>query len=342
MSLFSSQLPIKTMVPLCRQLSTSYNAGIPIIRALALVAEQTRDRRARTVLTEMSDEIRAGATLGQAARAQARHLPLFFIELLATGEVGGRVDVMLKDLADYYEDRLAMRRTIVGAAVYPMLQLMAAWFLGTFALGLVKRLDFGQGGQALGKYIQTYLRFQVAALVSFGVIFVICVVLARLGIFKWIAGWFTTFVWPISTVTRWFSLARFFRSMSLLISSGLNIVDCIGRSANVVGNPYIAADLRKSIPYVKEGTTLVEAFGASRYLTPTAREMLQVGEQSGELDGALRKVAEYHLAQATQAVKVAATIGNVLVLLGVAALVGYIVISFWTNFYGGMMDELGI
>jgi len=342
MGLVSSQISTKKLVPVCRQLATSYNAGIPIIRALDLVADQARDRRIRDVLRAMSGEIQGGSTLTDTARNQADVLPPFFIELLASGEVGGHLDVMLNDLADYYEDRLAMQRTIVGAAIYPAVQLMMAWFLGTFALGLVGNMSFGQKAFSFGDYLNSYFWFQAGALLGFGMVCLVCVVLARLGLFKWIVGWFTTFIWPLAPVTRKFALARFFRSLSLLIASGVPITDCVSRSAAVVGNPYIERDLLGAMPFIREGASLVEAFGGSKYLSRTAREMLLIGEQSGELDKSLRKVSEYHLAEATSAVRAATVIGNVLVGLLVAAIIGYVVITFWTKFYGGMMNELGI
>jgi len=341
MGLVSSQISTKTMVPLCRQLATSYSAGIPIIRALELVADNTNDRAARNVLNRMGDELRNGASLGQSAHLHAKQLPPIFIELLASGEVGGRLDIMLADLADYHEDRLAMQRQIVRAAIYPFVQLLAAWFLGSWSLGWVKAMHFGTGKFDLRGYGAHYLRFQTGAAAIFAAVVVVCVILARLGVFKWVTGVFSTFIWPIAPVTRWFALARFFRTLSLLLGSGLGVVHSIERAAAVVGNPYISRDLLKAVPLVQGGASLSESFKASRHLTPTAREMLLVGEQSGNLDASLHKAAEYHQTQASHALKVATTILGVLVALGIAVLIGYIVISFYTNFYGGMMNDLG-
>ncbi len=339
MSLLSSKIAIKTMVTVCRQLSGSYNAGIPITRCLELVAEQAGDRQAARVLQSMASDIRNGASLSEAARRQNGRLPGFFIELLAAGEAGGRLDVILKDLADYYEDRLAIRRTIIGAAIYPAVQLTAAWFLGTFALRAVGRIGKGLN---MGPFLREYAAFQLRSLSVAALVVVVCVILSKLGAFKWISGLFTTFVWPVSAVTKRFALARFFRSMSLLLAGGLPVIETIERSAAVTGNPYIAKDMLKTVPFIKEGSSLSQAFAGSRYMTPTAREMLIVGEESGDLDGSLQKVAEYHLNEASQSVKVAAVAGGVVVALGVAAVVGYIVITFYGRLYGGLLNDLGI
>ena len=127
-----------------------------------------------------------------------------------------------------------------------------------------------------------------------------------------------------------------------MLSSGLNTVFCIEKSAEVTGNPYIMNDLMGAIPMVQRGHTLVESFAHSRMMTPLAREMLAVGEQSGNLDGQLQKAATYHLNEANQAIKVATTVLTTMIMLLAFSLAGGLVIYFYTSLYGGLMDGLGI
>lgn len=341
MGLFSAKIPTRSMVPMCRQLATAYHAGIPIVRGLLLASENARDKRSRQVLREMADSVREGSTLAGAAKRQEKYLPPFFIELLRAGEQGGRLDVMLNDLASYYEDRMRMQRQILIGLTYPALQVAMAWFLGTFALGLVSKIDFSsQVRFDLMQYIISYLYFQGGAMAVLAALILSCAALSRMGVFSWIYGWFTNHIWPINIVTRKFALARFFRSMALLIGSGMHIIPCIKSAAATTANPYIERELLRAVPFVSDGATLVEAFAPVRIMTPTAREMLLVGEQSGNLDGALMKVSEYHLAEANQAVKVASTVMGVLILVGIAALVGALIITFYSRLYGGMLDSI--
>lgn len=346
MGLFSSQIALKKMVPLCRQLATTYDAGIPIVRALDVVGRQQKDRQVRELLITMNDAIKDGASLADAARAQSKVLPTFFIELIASGERGGKLDVMLRDLAQYFEDRLDMQRQITRTMTYPCIQLAFAWFCGTFALRLIPKITAGLTGKGeafdLTAYFREYAVFQAQAMLFFATIFAGCVVLSRLGLFGYVWGFFATKMWPLAPVTRRFGLARFFRSMSLLIASGLRIDHCVESSAAVTANPYMQKDLLKAIPLIRDGSTLVEAFSASRYLTPTAREMIHIGEVSGQLETALRKVSQYHLDEATHAVTVVTRVFNALIVLLVAGLVGYILISFYTQLYGGMFDALDV
>jgi type IV pilus assembly protein PilC len=291
----------------------------------------------------MADSIRNGSTLADATRAQSKYLPRFFIELLATGEHGGKLDIMLRDLADYFEDRLSIQREVKRALTLPTIQLIFAWFLGSFALQILGKLDFNSTEPFnFESFIQSYAQFQARALIICALVFVGCIILSRLGVFGWVWGAVATFIWPFSVVTRKFGLARFFRSMALLIGSGLRIDHCVRNSAAVTANPYMERDLMKAEPFIKEGATLVQAFAASRTLTPTAREMILVGEQSGKLDVALQKVSQLHLEEASHAVTVMVKVMNTLIILAVCFIVGYVVITFYMRLYGNIYNELGI
>lgn len=343
MGITTSQISDKTMVPVCRQLATAYDAGIPIMRSLEMVENNTSDKRTCEVLREMRFAIKQGATLGDAAKTQQKYLPPFFISLVGSGEYGGRLDVMLKDLALYFEDRVAMKRDVTRAMVYPIIQLTLCWFLGSFALMIIGELDLSSPTPFnFQEFLNNYLNFQAKALGVFAIIVVICLILARLGIFRWILGFFTTFLWPMRPVTRRFALARFFRSLSLLLTSGMSIKQCVEQSAIMANNPYIEKDLMQALPRIHQGMTLVEAFALSKSLTPTAKEMLYVGEESGNLDVTLKKVAEYHLEEANHAVSVAIKAFSTFIGLAVAMVVGYVVISFYGKYFGMLNDVMSM
>jgi len=341
MGLFSSEISTKNMMPLCRQLGSAYEAGIPIVRALEVVREQTSDRTVRGVLERMQANIKQGESLGDAARAERRYLPPFFIALLSSGERGGRLDVMLRDLSSYFEDRLRLQRAVVSALVYPAFQLSAAWFIGSFALTLVGQLDLASTTAFnFEKFLAGYLLFQAGFLGLLGVTLIAAVIFARVGMLRYITGWAAYYIWPFRNVGRKFALARFFRSMSLLIGSGMHIKHCIIESAAVSLNPYVERDLLRAVPAVSEGATLTQAFGAARCLTPVSREMLAIGEQSGRLEESCRKVSEYHLEEADHAVQVVTKVLGLVALLFVAGIIGYVVITFYSNLYGKMFSVL--
>jgi len=325
------------MAPLCRQLATSYDAGIPVLQSLELVGRGAPSRKVRLMLRRMHTAIRNGATLSDAARAESDLLPEFFVEVLAAGEVGGRLDVMLQDLARYYEDEQVMRRSIISSMVYPAFQLAAAWFLGSFALGIVTRMH--ERGFSIGLYFKQYALFQAASMFTLFVLFWVMVALARVGVFQYVTGFIKDYIWPIRPITRRYALARFFRGMALLIGAGLNMTECMKRSAALTMNPLMERDLLKGLPVVMNGGSLVEAFEKSRTLSDVGRQMLLVGEQSGNLEASLQKVADWHFDEARAATRVALTVMGVLILLILAALVGFILVMFYSRLYSGILPE---
>ena len=347
MGLFSKQLSSKELVPVCRQIATAYEAGLPIVRVIEQVGSSSRNTKVKRVLLAISNDLTHGDSLADATHKQAEFLSPFFVNLLASGELSGNLDVMLKDLAEYYEDKLALQRKIKGQMAYPAILLIMCWFLGTFAIGILGvalgSMDGTGGGiEGIKEFVGVYTSFQIKAAIVFAALLGIAIALARMGILKWLTCLVTTFIWPISRVTRKLGMARFFRSLSLMLSSGLGIISCVTKSAEITDNPYIEKDLLTSIPHIRDGKTLVDSFQDSKLMTSLAREMLAVGEESGKLDVQLRKAASYHQDEADHAIKMATTVFTTMVMLGVFILIGGIVIYFWANLYGGLMDGLDI
>lgn len=341
MGLFSKQYSARTMVPLCRQLATAYDAGIPIVRTLDIVGSQQRDKATRAVFNGMRASIQNGATLAEAARAHEDRLSPFFTAVLEAGERGGRLDVMLNDLAQYFEDRLDLQRQAKAMMAYPIVLLYIAWWLGNFSLRIVGQ-QFTGGINDLFAFLGEYLIWQAQAHAIFALLFATVVIVSRVGLLPFLFSRVALRLWPFGGIIRKFAVARFARSFSLLVASGVPMEKAIRGSAAVTGNAAIEQDLLQAIPPLREGATLAQAFARSRYLNPTAKEMLLVGEESGKLDTQLRKVSEYHEAEARYETQRLMKILPVLIMLAVFGLVGYVIISFYMRLYGGMFNELGI
>ncbi len=337
--LFSSKLSIREMAVVCRQLSTAYGAGLPIISALQLVVDRGASIRARRALLTMAELIRNGATLADAARSQEATFPDLFIVVLAAGEAGGKLGTLLNELADHYEEMAKIARAAKVAMVYPGLQLLCAWYLGTFALNIMKTiLDPSRGRIVFADYLSSYASFQMKshliALTAIAVFFI----LRRFGVLDPVISAVKNNVWPINQISRKFSMARFFQCFALLLGAGIEIKQCISRSAALTLNRIMERDLLQAIPLVAQGKTLAEAFVRCKSFTRVDHEMVGVGELSGELEATCKKLSEYHLAEASSALKVGMRVMQVLITLVVGAVIGYIVISFYGRLYGSMLD----
>ena len=291
----------------------------------------------------MEAHIGRGASLAEACRAEKNIFPDLFVEALAGGESGGRLDALLRDLAGYYEEMHRMKRSVISSLIYPIMQLVCAWFLGTFALGILKAIGSFQnsaGRFSMQDYLAHYARFQLVALIIFAATTAVLIGLGRSGGLRGPVALVKNGLWPLSAVSQKFAMARFYRGMALLIQSGLDIKRCIERSAAMTMNPAVEQDLLRAVPVVSRGGTLVEAFSRSRYMTRMGREMLAVGEQSGNLDAALQKASEYSFGEAQAAVKSAAKVLQVMITLFVGGVVAYFVISFYSNLYGSALNGL--
>lgn len=340
MGLLSKELSARTMVPLCRQLATAYDAGIPITRTLEIVGSKQKDRGVRSLLTGIRDGIKSGETLTSAANRHRDKLSPFFIAVLEAGERGGRLDLMLNDLAEYFEERLELQRQVIGMMAYPAILLYIAWWLGNFSLQVL-----GQQFASLNDlfvFMGEYAMWQAQVHAVFAVVAVVFIVLSRAGVTPFLVSKLALRVWPFGNVVRKFAIARFARSFSLLVASGVPMEKAIRGAAAVSGNAEIERDLVQAVPYVRDGRTLAEAFAGSRYLDATAKEMIIVGEESGKLDTQLRKVGEYNMAEARHATHRLMKVLPVLVMLMVGGAVAYIIISFYMRLYGGLLDDLGV
>jgi type IV pilus assembly protein PilC len=335
--IFSSKLSLSSMVSLCRQLATSIAAGIPILRSFEIIMNQTRNSRLRNVVSRMSESIRAGSSLEQAAREQSKHLPRFFTELVGAGEIGGRLDEMFESLAGYYERTLALAKQIRGRLIYPAAQLFMLWLVANFifALGPPKPGSFPDFLEVLRTFAR---RIGYQSLIAL-LVLVVAIVLARMGILKWILGSISTFVWPLRPVVRKTALARFARSLSLLLKSGVPVTEAVRKAAATTDNPYIERSLLASVPAIQSGESLSVAFAECPYMSEMAREMLYTGEESGKVDQLLVKVADLHEAEAEHATQTLIKVTGILVLLAIAFIIGAFVIMFYKNLYGAVFKE---
>ncbi len=326
----------------CRQMAQTYDAGIPVLNGLKLASEQRQDKKLRQVVNRMRDSIRAGATLSQAVEAERKYWPNLFIELVGAGEIGGRLKTMFYELARYYDQRLEMRRKIAGALWYPAIQLTVLWFAGSliFAIRLMQAATDYQFD--VNMLLEKYSTLQMWGALVVALVLATAIVLARLGIWKWIWGALKTFVWPFRRFGRTFAVARFAHALGLLLGSGIDVKTATARAAGTADNPYITASLMKALPQLERGATLTQALSPCPYLDSRVREMLYVGEESGTLPESLAKAAEQLELDAMAAAHVAIRIGGVAVLLLVGLIIGWFVISFYINLYSGIFEQLGV
>ncbi len=333
-------LNYKTMSILCRQIASAYEGGIPIIQALQIVGDNFPSRKVKIILYQCSDNLIQGMTLSEALN-HAGVFPDLFIQLVTAGEKSGRLDIILRDLSSYYEDLWKMKRSTIASLIYPMSQLILGWFLGSFALGIVRQIGL-EKQFSLQIYFSSYIAFQIKVCIVFTVFITVLIILKNTKTIHSLLYGIFRYIYPFSYIIHKFSLARFFKAFALLYSSGIPITVALQQSSELLPSSNYQKDISTVIHLIRNGSNLEKSFKTLSWIGQIGQEMIAVGEKSGKLDETLQKLAEFFLLDAQQALQVASKIFNILILLAVGAIIGFIIISFYSQLYGNMFKQLGI
>jgi type IV pilus assembly protein PilC len=307
---------------------------------MEIIARQTRDNRLKRIVFRMAESIRGGSTLEEAARRESKYLPRFFVELVGAGEMGGRLDEIFDNLATYYERTYLFVRQIVTSLIYPGMQLLVFFLVATLMGAL--NTCMSEQGLNVDELIRVYLGMLGRSLLVGLIVLVVAIVLARAGLLKWVAALFSTFVWPVAPVIRKSALARFARSLGLLVRSGVPITEAVRKAAATTSNPYIERSLLQCVPAIQAGNSVSSALSKCPYLSEMARELIYTGEESGKLDFHLAKIAEIHEDEAVQAARVLVRVAGILILLAIAVLVGWFVIRFYVGYFNSLLGDLDV
>jgi len=272
------------MALLCHSLATTSRGVIPVERALELVVANPERQSVRRVMTPVLHAIRNGQTVAAAMRTQRRHLPEEFIELVAAGEIGGRLEVALQYLAEEYDRRLVFQRMVVNSMTYPLCIWATASIIIPFFRGLVL------SPLSTEKYVLMFLG-QLAA--SWVPLLLVLILLGQLGVLDKLGYACASRLWPASTVLHNLAVVRFLRTLAMLLESGLSLPRSIERAAAVTANPRLRKALVNAVPSVQRGEDLTTALASSGVLPELAVEMIHTGEFSGSLEVLLHKAAQY-------------------------------------------------
>ena len=292
MSLFSGRIKTRKIAFFCREMAYSYDAGIPLLKGLELIAESTHNRRLRRVLRHVQAEIRNGASLSEAVAAQQQYWPDLFIHTLRAGEAAGRIKRVLYQLADHYEQCMSFRRALMKELLYPICLLVAAIIIGIWQAAMISMLGTTGGKMNFRVFAEAFARMSIPQIAGMVMPIAVLLLLWRLGVWQWIWMQVKTFVWPLSIMTRKLAIVRFNRALGLLLDSGLGAAHAIEYAAHSADNPHIAKRLLESLPRLELGATLTEAIAPCPYVSETECQMLHIGEVSGTLGKSLTKSAE--------------------------------------------------
>jgi len=343
----ASGVTLAELATFYRQLATLIGAGMPLYQALVSLESQTRNGRLKTVLREAQNHVMQG---GRLSDVMERHRYLFGElqrDMVRASEHAGTLEETLSRLADYLERELQIRRTISRLTLYPKIVLLSALFIlgkSFFSDGMpaFSKLIVGSMGRVSYTgidYLKDTLLVLATLLLGYALVNAVLRTLfhrspsARESYERLKAS-----LPGIGGVSRAFALTRFGRAFSAMYSAGVPLTTALAAASTASGSATIAKAIRTALERVERGDSLSSALAATGAFQPLFLDMLRTGEQTGNLDAMVDRVADHLEAEAeTRAYQYSHIFATGVYLL-VAALVGFAVVSFYMSYgssFGG-------
>ncbi|MBV9850004.1 MAG: type II secretion system F family protein [Armatimonadetes bacterium] len=312
-----------------RQFATMIHAGVPIYQCLTTLTVQTANPTLRRCIGAIGRRVQAGGAIS----AAMGEYPWLFLDfhraMVAAGEMTGRLDLMFARLADALEQEYLLRGIIKRETFYPCLVLLASFLLQPQAMVVLVAQGSGRG----------YLRLVAPSLLgSLGALLLVYVLVRLLSQFKAVFDAVASHLPAVGGAVRLIALARFARALSLLYAAGLAIPNALRTAAAACGNAYLARKMVRAIPALETGQGIAQSLERTGAFPPMVVTMLGVGEQSGDLDQTMTKVAEYFEQEAAVRLHQLCVSLGVIVTILVGVRVGLGVIHYYTGYFNNLLN----
>lgn len=337
-TLFSGKKKIKMddLVIFSRQLATMVDAGIPLVSSLDILGEQMENRTFGQIIIQARNDVETGASLSEAL---AKHKTVFsslFINMVRAGESSGMLDEILERLAEYLEKTNSLQRKVRSALVYP--GIVSSMAVGITLLLLLKVIPIfktifeGFGADlptptmiliTISEFLQKYFLVAVIAIVGMAMLlsryiktekgrYRVDSILLKLPIF--------------GILFRKVAISKFTRTLSTLIKSGVPILGALEIVGKTAGNKVVEQAIENVRTNVREGENIAEPLAKSKIFPPMVTRMVAVGEQAGELEKMLTKIADFYDEQVDAAVSALTSLIEPLIIAFLGLVIGTIVI----------------
>jgi type IV pilus assembly protein PilC len=329
------------IVVFTRQFATMINAGLPIVRALYVLSEQTENQKLKEVVVRVRKDVEAGLALSEALAKHPKVFSRLYVEMVRAGEIGGILDGVLLRIASQLEDDQELRRKVKSAMTYPTIVLILAILAASFMLIFIVPI-FARMFEDLGGTLPLPTRIAMGLSNLLTSIFGVFVYAAMIGGVFLFLRWKNTEqgrrIWgrvvlripfKIGDVVQKVSLARFARTLGTLSAAGVPILQAIEITATSSGNWVVENALLKGRDAIREGIPIHKPLEDESVFPPMVTRMIAVGEETGDLDGMLTKIAEFYESEVDATVKALTSIIEPLMIVVVGGIVGGIIIAMY-------------
>jgi len=339
----TGKVKVKAVCQFARQLSTLQDAGLAILRSLRILESQQKGNL-RRVIGMVADDIEGGATLSEAMSKHPKCFDRLFVNMIAAGEVGGVLDIILARVADFMEKSQRLKAKVRGAMVYPIVVLIAAFAI---VMGLMIFIipnfanvlgDMSDGQAQLPKLTQILLNISnwltarkgLNAMMVIAVPFVILLFLRLVRQFRagrYALDWIKLRTPVLKQLVYKTAVARWTRTLATLISAGVPILEALNITRETSGNEIYASMLGKVHNAIRQGDTFANPLRQSKTVDAIVVNMVDVGEETGDMDKMLEKVANNFDEEADVLVSALMSMLEPIMIIVLGVIVGTIVLA---------------
>jgi type IV pilus assembly protein PilC len=329
----------KMLTTFTRQLSTLQDAGLPILRSLRILEQQQKPGMLRVGIRMVADDVEGGATLSEAMARHPKAFDKLYTNMVAAGEAGGVLDVVLRRLADFMEASQRLRRRVVGAMIYPaaVITIAVLIVMGIMIFIIPKFKTIFESFDAKLPAVTVFLiafsdwianQWGWAIILSMPlVIFLIAKLMRQSDGGRYASDMLKLKIPVLGTILAKTSVARFSRTLGTLLTAGVPILEAINITRETTGNEVFARALAKVHDAIREGETFAAPLKQARIVEPMVVNMIDVGEETGDLDKMLSKIADTYDEEVQTLVAAMVSLLEPVMVITLGVIVGFIVVA---------------
>ena len=336
----NKRVKLRALQVFSRQFATMIDAGLNVVASLVILEQQTDDKNLAAVIREVRSDVEGGMLLSQAMARHPNAFDRLYISMIEAGEAAGILDTVLDRVAIQIEKEMKIRRRVKGAMIYPLVVLTFA-ILTLIGMLLFLVPVFQKIFSDLGGDLPTLTKIVVAAsdlVRGYWFILFPAMGLSVWGFLRWKKTASGRQVWDrfklrvpagIGKVVLKVTVARFTRTLATLVAAGVDIIKALEISGQTAGNWVVESALADVRAKVHQGVPIAEPLIENPVFPPLVSQMVKIGEETGELEKMLDKIADFYEDEVDTSIASLTSIIEPLMMMGVGAIVGIIVIAMY-------------
>ena len=334
-----SKVKSRDLMIFTRQFATMIDAGLPIVQGLDILTQQTENKVFRTTIRTIKQDVEGGSTLAEALKKHPKVFDDLYVNMVAAGEVGGVLNAILNRIALFIEKATKLKRKVKGAMIYPCTIVVVATVVVSILLLYVIPV-FGELYGSVGKALPlpTQITINISNWFRAYIIYIsgaVAALIVAVRLYyktergKLMIDGFLLRVPVVGDLIRKVAVARFAQNMSVLLSSGVPILDGLAITAKTAGNKVVEQAVMKCRVSISQGRTVAEPLAESKIFPPMVCQMVAIGENTGSLDTLLKKVADFYEEEVDDAVANLTSLMEPIIMIVLGVIIGGLVISMY-------------